>query len=240
VIDLFNDNLFNYHNTLLPTERGASAYTWKILSQNRLGGLTIHKIEETLDVGNIITQIKFNFPRFCYTQKDYYDFISKRETRFIINFLNSLVSGRKYKQIKQIEKFSTYWPKLDTQLHGYLDWNWSVKEIVLFIRAFDDPHPGAMTFIGGKKVHLKKCVTHKEKIHFHPFQTGLVFRICERRLHVATKDGCLLINNILDDDGNDITSTIKLGHRFHTPISFLDNAKTTRSSYGDEVKKVRT
>ena len=52
IIDEFKGNFFNYHNTRLPIERGVSAYTWKILSNNREGGITLHKIEEELDVGD--------------------------------------------------------------------------------------------------------------------------------------------------------------------------------------------
>lgn len=239
VIDLFNGNLFNYHNTKLPTERGASAYTWKILSQNRLGGLTIHKIEEKLDVGDIVAQKNFSFPNVCRIQKDYYDYIEKKELNFIWKFLGSLSMTGTYTRIKQKEINSTYWPKIDTAIHGYLNWDWSASDIGIFICAFDDPHPGAITFIDEKKVHLKNCTMHKELTKFHPFQSGLVFKIHDGKLHVAAVGGCLIIERVLDDKGTDITNEIKLGHRFHTPISFLDNAKVSRSTYQDEIKKIK-
>ena len=62
IIDLFKGNMFNYHNTRLPLERGAGAYTWRILSKSNLGGLTIHKMDAKLDTGDIIYQKNFIFP----------------------------------------------------------------------------------------------------------------------------------------------------------------------------------
>ena len=54
VIDLFNNRLFNLHGSRLPKERGGGGYSWQILSQNRLGGLSIHRLEEGIDTGNIV------------------------------------------------------------------------------------------------------------------------------------------------------------------------------------------
>ena len=45
-------------------------------------------------------------------------------------------------------------PRLDTQIHGFIDWNWTAKHIVDFINAFGSPYQGATTFIK-KKVLLK-------------------------------------------------------------------------------------
>ena len=52
--------------------------------------------------------------------------------------------------IKQNEGSSVYMPRLHTLTNGFINWDWSSKEIGLFIRAFDDPHEGASTFIDSK------------------------------------------------------------------------------------------
>tara|TARA_Y100000590_G_C15711409_1_gene1010397 strand:- start:672 stop:1688 length:1017 start_codon:yes stop_codon:yes gene_type:complete len=234
IIDEFKGNLFNYHNTRLPIERGVSAYTWKILSNNRDGGITLHKIEEELDVGDIVAQKQFRFPEKCLIQKQYYEFISQIEVKFIIDFL---LTGMKKKPIKQKEDESTYWPKLDTNLHGFINWDWDAKDIETFVHAFDEPHQGAITFYDEKKVHLKNCRYKKEKLKFHPFQNGLIFRILKGKIHVVAKHGSIILTKVLDEKNNDITKNIKLGHRFFTPISFLEKAMVTRVSYKDEEKK---
>lgn len=234
IIDEFKGNFFNYHDTRLPIERGAAAYTWKILSNNREGGITLHKIEERLDVGDIVAQKRFRFPKKCLIQKQYYEFISQIEVKFIMDFL---LTGMKKKPVKQKESESTYWPKLDTNLHGFINWDWTAKDIEIFIRAFDQPHQGAVTFYDGKRVHLKNCNYKKERLRFHPFQNGLVFRILKGKVHIAANGGSLVIKDALDEKNNEIINEIRLGHRFFTPISFLEKAMIVRSSYKDEEKK---
>ena len=56
IIDLFDEHLYNYHNAKLPQEKGAAIYSWKILSQNKKGALTIHKTAPKLDTGEIINR----------------------------------------------------------------------------------------------------------------------------------------------------------------------------------------
>ena len=46
---------------------------------------------------------------------------------------------KKTKEKKQDEKNSSYWPRLNSKIHGWIDWSWSPKEISDFIKAFDDP-----------------------------------------------------------------------------------------------------
>ena len=45
------------------------------------------------------------------------------------------------------------------------------------------------------------------------------------------------MEKIIDEKNNEITDKIRLGHRFFTPISYLEKAMITRTSYKDEEKK---
>ena len=67
-------------------------------------------------------------------------------------------------------------PRLNTKIHGFIDWNWKAKHIVDFVNAFDEPYQGASTFIKGKKYLLKNAKLLKHKINFHPFQSGIIFK----------------------------------------------------------------
>ena len=71
----------------------------------------------------------------------------------------------------QLEYLSIYWPRLSTEHHGYVDWSWSLKDIERFICAFDEPYPGASTYIGSRKVHLKEGYADFNDGLFHPFQS---------------------------------------------------------------------
>jgi len=228
IINFFNGNLYNYHDTPLPEFRGAAAYSWMILLNQKQWGITMHQVVSSLDVGNIVKQQNFLFPKSCRIPQDYLDYKTKFEKNFFSTFIDQLFS-KKSRIISQKNKFSSYWPRLVTPYNGFINWNWSAKEIELFIRAFDDPHQGSSTFIDGKKVRLKKCIFQKNKI-FHPFQSGMIYRIDQEKLFVAGNGGTLKINDIFDLQGKKINHTLRVGHRFHTPIKHLETALTTRAN----------
>lgn len=221
IIDIFKGRLFNYHNTRLPEERGAAAYSWKILSGSQEGGITVHKVVAKLDAGDIVKKKDFLFPEECRVSSDYYKYMEKLETSFLIEFLE----GKDITCIQQKESDSVYMPKLNTLTNGFINWEWTAEEIELFIRAFDDPHDGASTYFHDARLHLKKCfLTDREKT-FHPFQAGIIYRKNAGSIFIAAKGGGLEIKEVFNEKGEDILSEVKLGHRFNTPQQFLDNAK---------------
>ena len=47
-------------------------------------------------------------------------------------------------------------PKLDTRIHGFINWSWNAKDIATFAKVFDHPFIGASTFMKEKNL-FKKC-----------------------------------------------------------------------------------
>ena len=231
MINFFNGKLYNYHDAPLPKSRGAATYTWAILLRERRWGLTIHKISESIDVGNIVKQKLFNFPVTCKIPIDYLNYKSKFEKKFFAQFLDDLISNTHFKTIKQKQSSSTYWPRLVTPINGFINWNWNADDIELFIRAFDDPHQGASTFLNGKKIRLKKCMKNKGGLKCHPFQSGLIYKIENGKIFVATSNSSIIIAEVYNLKNKKINSAIKVGHRFYTPTKFLDHALSTRANY---------
>ena len=232
IIDLFRGRLFNYHNTRLPQERGAAAYSWKILSQCREGALTIHRVVSIIDAGDIVKQKELIFPKECRIPADFYKYIEKYETVFLVDFLK----GKELVCIQQKEQDSIYMPKLDTMLNGFLNWEWSVKEIELFINAFDDPHQGVSTFLNKERLHLKKCFQAEGKTKFHSFQVGIIYRKTSESIFVAAKGGGLEIREVFDSTGRNVLSKIKIGQRLHTPQHYLDEAAIAKTSLVSSLK----
>jgi methionyl-tRNA formyltransferase len=126
---------------------------------------------------------------------------------------------------------STYWPRLSTDKHGFIDWGWSLSDVESFICAFDDPYAGAATFINSKKVRLKKCFADYNDGHFHPFQKGIVYRKSSDALFVAFEDGALVIRSIMDEKKMNVMNEISVGDRFFTPYKFLESAMQFRAIY---------
>ncbi len=126
---------------------------------------------------------------------------------------------------------STYYPRLHTPTHGWIDWSWPASDIDRFILAFDEL-PGRKDLWGNETVVLRDCQLHVGEIGHHPFQTGLVVRNNGKWLTVALEgDCCLLVSEARDESGRDLIPHIKEGDRLFTPQSTLDQAMMTRVQF---------
>ena len=230
-INRFNGRLLNCHGSRLPQDRGGGGFSWRILRDDRTGVSLIHQIVPEVDAGNIILFNEYIFPNSCRYPIDYQTH-STTQYQALLNTFFALVKNEKsFELIAQQEYLSSYWPRLTTDVHGYVDWNWTLKEIERFICAFDDPYDGASTFLNDKKVRLMKCHSSINDGVFHPFQKGLIYRITGGNICVATEEGTLLINEVLDEDGVDMKQRIRVGDRLYTPMKYLEEAKQFRAMY---------
>ncbi|HAR62794.1 MAG TPA: hypothetical protein DCS13_04955 [Candidatus Margulisbacteria bacterium] len=238
VISLFEGKLFNFHSALLPYNRGAGIISWKILTNDRVGGLTIHKLTKGIDDGDIIKQKKFSYPNECVIPLDYFNYEAEKIDDFLLEFVKEIIACKDWSEVKQDETVSTYWPRLNTEINGFIDWSWSCQNVIHFVNAFDDPYRGASTFTNNQKVYLKKCSPQDDHVSFHPFQSGLVYRISSDAIFVAGYGGSFLIKCVFDEKGNNIINKTKLGQRFFTPRKYLEDAQITRVQYGPQGLKL--
>jgi methionyl-tRNA formyltransferase len=229
IVDLFGGRLFNFHNARLPEERGAASYSWRILSGATEGALTIHQVTEALDDGDIFLSRDIAFPDTCRTPADHYQFMAPLESEIFEEFLNVMLSGKDPELTPQDESLSRYWPRLNTDVHGYISWQWDAKAVCRFISAFGDPFSGAMTFWKDTRLHLKGASIDSNAGDLHPFQAGIVFRKSDQGLFIAVPGGAVIVKTITDDEGQPLNDRIPLGARLHTPQENLEAALTTRA-----------
>ena len=229
-IDRFEDRLVNSHGERLPQDRG-SGYSWHILRDNRLGCCLVHQVDETVDSGPIIKYKEFLYPPWCRIPKDYLQVYREQNKDFLLEFLEQVKDDEEFSLTMQPEYLSSYWPRLSTEHHGYLDWTWRLRQLERFICAFDEPLKGASTFINGTRVFLKSCLVHINDGVFHPYQTGIIYRKTANLVFVATEDGTLVIGSATDENGRDVMSNLSLGDRFYTPVECLEEARKFRAVY---------
>lgn len=236
-IDLFRGRLLNSHGTRLPQNRGGGGFSWRILIGERIGVSLIHQIDPGVDTGNIIFFEEYIFPSQCRLPIEYYKYSIEKYQDLLERFFTFIKEEKSFIVTSQQEYFSSYWPRLATDIHGYIDWNWALNDIERFVCAFDDPYNGASTFVNNSKVRLKKCYASFNDGIFHPFQKGIIYRINETTIFVATEQGSLLVNSVLNESGVDIKKKLRLGDRFYTPIRYLEEAKQSRVFYTPEGQK---
>lgn len=222
IIDLVRGRIINYHNSCLPEQKGAGCHSWRIMQGVNNVRLTFHHLIEQIDMGDIVYEKELLIPLNKRTLKENYDYISKFETDAFRNCLNKIEKEfPKINIIKKNHRKDFYWPKLNTDKDGWIDWSWSAEDIVRFCNAFDDPFSGASTYLNGERIRLKKVKTVDESIKFHPFQYGLIYHIEKSNVLVACKNGGIQIDELIISK----SVNIRKGKRFYTDIQTLENAK---------------
>lgn len=91
-LNIENISFINVHTSLLPQFRGANPDFWIAYHGVSEGGVTIHKIEEKVDTGDILAQEKFEIERGM-KQVDYQFKIRKLVVILIDKVINNYISG---------------------------------------------------------------------------------------------------------------------------------------------------
>ena len=230
-IDRFNGNLLNLHGAQLPKNRGGGGFSWRIMQGDKVGVSLIHKVDTGIDTGDIVFSEEYTYPEKCKVPLDYQEYSVNKYNELLDTFFDKVKNLESFNMSAQQEQFSSYWPRLSTDVHGYIDWNWALVDIERFVCAFDEPYAGASTFINGTKVRIKECHSSFDDGVFHPFQKGLIYRKNDNSVFVATENGSIIVNQVLDDEGHDMEQTLKVGDRFYTPQEFIEESMQYRAVY---------
>ncbi len=227
-------NILNMHCTTLPQWRGGGGLSWQILAGENRSAVTFHRLESDVDAGDIVLSRPFIFPEGLKTPKQRIKYMQDLSWSVFEELICDYVSNESLpEQRPQDESFSSYFPRLNSNVQACIDWRWTPSEIVKFVTAFDDPYPGAFSYLAGSKIKifLKKASLLSGEYRFHPFQSGIIFRINSYGLHICATGGALLIKELFDEAGNSILNLPKVGDRIYTPQADLDKAMSSRFVY---------
>lgn len=218
------ERLLNLHGSQLPLYRGGNLFSWYVLNKVRLGVCLLHHISLSPDQGNVIKYSDFLYPASCRKPIDYMESYENHNSIFLKEFISGILNGTEdLRGHHQPEYLSTYWPRLKSNLNGWINWDWKGSDVELFISAFDDPYGGAITTWRSKQVSIKN-VFFQPGNNYHPFQYGIVLRNNHNWLNVAVEGGELIVTDI-SAVGFSIMDQIKPGDRLITPHGKLELAK---------------
>jgi methionyl-tRNA formyltransferase len=140
--------MLNVHASLLPRWRGAAPIQWAMLSGDAETGVSVQKVVEKLDAGDVLTQKK--------TPILAEDGIESLESRLselggeaLVEGLGKIESGTAVFRAQDQENV-TYARKL-TKEDGHLDWRLSAKELADRVRALRR-WPGSYSFHKGRRL----------------------------------------------------------------------------------------
>lgn len=228
IIDLFNGDIYNLHNQPLPSYRGGGGLSWNILMGDSFGGTCVHKLTSKIDAGDIVARRDFSFPNSFEFPNEFQKFTTNQAFSMLSDWLPVLLQDGLTGQPSTNDcSKSEYWPRLNTEIHGWIDWSWGLEDIQKFCNAFSYPQSGAKTYVNGRVLQILKVSINRSR-PYHPYQLGLVFKILNDDLYVAHPDGflCVHVYNTVDS-----SARIRLGDRLFTPREVLERAMSTRVQY---------
>ena len=143
----------NVHASLLPKYRGAAPIQWAILNDEAETGVTIMKMAEKLDTGDVLAQRATAIAPED-TAATLHERLARLGAQLLVETLeknvNTIMVAR-----PQVESQATYARKI-TREDGRLDWSLPARSLWNRVRAFI-PWPGAFTTLaGGAKLRTAK------------------------------------------------------------------------------------
>lgn len=212
---VFQNKILNLHGTHLPKYRGGTLFSWQILTGQKTGICLLHQLTPQIDAGPIIAYKEFIYPVHCRKPIDYIEVYEEKNVEFLLQLISNW-NGFPEGLSQQPEYLSSYFPRLLAPVHGWINWDWDNLELERFILAFDEPYGGARCLLNGEVVILRDVYAQQTDGYFHPFQYGTIYRNNGEWLTVAAKNGELLIKQVYNEAGVNITADIKAGDKFYT------------------------
>ena len=217
VLSLPPGGCINVHASLLPRWRGAAPIHRAIEAGDSSTGITLMRMDEGLDTGNILfqshTPIKEND-----TAGSLHDRLAEVGAQALITCLPK-IADRSLQRIVQREENATYAPKI-TRSELWLDRTRPAVELVRKIRAFN-PSPLTRTALGDQIILVQQAVLGPVQQDEHP---GTVIQAREELIRVQAGDGAVELCEVQLPGGRPLGSRDFLngfpltpGQRFQLP-----------------------
>lgn len=207
-LDLANKYVIGFHPTLLPRFRGRAALPWQILLGVRESGVTLLKLDEGTDSGDILQQVALTV-----APDDYASDLYEKACLAVKAALKECVKGMydgTLQPLPQDHEKATYLLVRRPE-DGHIDWSRSSQEIYDLIRATSRPYPGAFTKVKGEKMVIWRAKPLPEAKYIGvPGQIG---HVDSDGFTVVTGDGNLLVSEFeIHDTSIPLRQGAKLGN----------------------------
>ncbi len=208
ILEIPKYGCLNVHPSLLPKYRGASPIPYAILNGEKETGVTIIRMSEKIDQGDILAQEKLEISptdtTLTLTAK-----LADLGGSLLVKTISALV-GSGISPCSQGESPTSYCCQLKKE-DGRINWNNQAEYIERQIRAFY-PWPGTHTLFGKKILKILKAYVIKENTE--PLKPGFIFLSRNKELTVQTGKDSLAIEQLQLEGGKPLSSEDFIrGHR---------------------------
>ena len=198
--DVPTHGTINYHPSLLPRHRGASAINWAVIMGDDRTGLSIFWPDGGIDTGLILLQKEIDIGPDDTTGSLYFNHLFPMGVDAILESIDLIKAGNAPK-IPQNEGDATYEPPCDDRVAG-INWGKSAQELYNLVRGCD-PQPGAYALLKGEKVRFYGARLIKESVDSAP---GTILDIDDKAMTVAVSNGKLTVSKVRPAKGNKMPS----------------------------------
>jgi methionyl-tRNA formyltransferase len=173
----------NVHPTLLPEGRGMTPLPHLILKQSIYAGITLHKLSDEFDTGDILLQKPISLD-----EDDTYDSLSHKIFHHTPDLLFAFLSDIDgYYQTSQTQGEGSYWPSITAEQQS-IDWKQPTAKLLTTLRAFGSL--GTYADIAGKTWVITSA---HGRCYQHSYRAGQVILNNKLNITIATVDGELCI-----------------------------------------------
>ncbi|WP_069161972.1 methionyl-tRNA formyltransferase [Nocardia altamirensis] len=141
----------NLHDSLLPKFTGFSPVLWALISGAPEFGLTVHRMDEQLDTGDILVQRSLPIgPTATGTE--------------LVEAGMELIPGALHEALSALEAGTANWRPQDKTARTYfhkrsdrdsrIDLSWSAVDLERFVRALSAPYPRAFSYYRGERIEI--------------------------------------------------------------------------------------
>jgi methionyl-tRNA formyltransferase len=214
-----------YHPSLLPEHRGASAIAWAIIQGDARTGLSIFWPDRGLDTGPILLQREVEITSDDTVTSLYFNRLFPMGVDAMIESVD-LVRAGTAPRIEQDHEQATYEPILRDE-HTWIDWRAAPETVHNLVRGAN-PTPGANALLNGQQVKLYDSSLLADGVAGEP---GEVIEVSDQGLTVALSKGAMLFKRMQTPGGPKIAAaewaranSLAAGARFSPPDSAADQS----------------
>ena len=209
----------NLHGSLLPKYRGAAPTNWAIINGEKTSGVTIIKMNEKMDEGDIISKKEIAIDTDD-TNITLSESLSDAGAGLLLETIDLIgCAGKNLKFVKQDDSKATYALKLK-KTDGMIDWTRPCVEIHNKVRGLL-PWPGAYTYYDGKILKILKTQISDLAAPGEISPGEVISVVKDEGIIVRTGSGNIAIQNLqlegkkaLDADSFVRGHKISAGYRF--------------------------
>lgn len=183
----------NFHASLLPDYRGKHPVFWALRAGERWAGLTVHALDDGIDTGDILYQVKVRTRR-CDRVSTLYDRIMDHSTRLVGKLVADVDHGSVPRQPQ--EKGSGSYFSSTKKEDFRLDWSWDAERI----RRMVTITPGECFIqLGSHQLYFLDAEYYQDEKGVAP---GTLLKLGRKRAVIKTGDKAVSFDKLRIDSSN--------------------------------------